>query len=482
MRKQMMIAATGRLALGFALPGMSAVAYKGPVFNAPDEVGAALADVKKAVDDGNRAFNEFKQKNDERLKEIEAKGFDDVVRRDELERINTAIDTAQKANDQFAARLKRISLYGNPDTDSQSAEERQEKAFRWWAAREHAKGIKRVSRDDFTDEAQEQVSAYKHAFEAYVRHNGDERSMSPEQLKALSVGSDPDGGYVVDADTGGRIVSRIFESSPMRQYASVQSIGTDALEGLHDNDEAGFGWVGETGARTETTSPKLEKWRIPVHEMYAKPAATQKLLDDALINMEAWLQGKVSSRFARAENAAFVDGNGVDRPRGFLSYPDRQSADTFELNAIERFNTGVNGGFAAAPNGGDVLIDALYGLKAQYRNNATWFMNRKTTGTVRQLKDSDGAYLWAMGIAAGQPATLLGYPSASFEDMPNIATGSLSMAVGDMREAYQIVDRMGVRVLRDPFSNKPFVEFYSTKRTGGDMVNFEALKLVEFST
>lgn len=469
--------ALGRIALNYGLPGMP---QRGPVFEKPDEIGSAIDKIDKAVEAGNRAFEEFKAKNDERLKEIESKGFDDVVRRDELDKINAAIEASQKANDQFAARLKRQALYGKTADEGASAEEREEKAFKWFASMEGLRG-RRVTRDDFTDEKQQAVADYAKAFDNYLRAKGDERSLAPEDLKALSVGSDPDGGYVVDADTGGRIVSRIFETSPMRQYASIQSIGTDALEGLHDSDEAAFGWVGETGARTETTTPKLEKWRIPVHEMYAKPAATQKLLDDAAINMEAWLQGKVTDKFARAENEAFVTGNGVDRPRGFTTYPDRASADVFEIGAIERFNSGANGAFAAAPNGGDVLIDALYGLKAQYRANATWFMNRKVTADVRQLKDSDGAYLWVPGIAAGQPATLLGYPVASFEDMANLATGSLSIAVGDMRAAYQIVDRIGVRVLRDPYSNKPYVEFYSTKRTGGDVVNFEAIKLVEFS-
>jgi HK97 family phage major capsid protein len=439
-----------------------------------------LDDITKAVEDGNRAFEEFKQKNDERLKEIESKGLDDVVRKDELAKINDAIEASQKANDQFAARLKRIALYGKTADEGASREDREEKAFQWWAGQMGRKG-KRVTRDDFDDSAQEATAAYKRAFDSYVRHNGDERSMSPDDLKALSVGSDPDGGYVVDADTGGRIVSRIFETSPMRQFASIQTIGTDALEGLHDSDQAAFGWVGEEGSRTETNTPKLEKWRIPVHEMYAKPAATQKLLDDAAINMEAWLQSKVTDRFARAENTAFVTGTGVDRPRGFTTYPDRASADVFEIGAIEQFDSGANGAFVAAPNGGDVLIDALYGLKAQYRANATWFMNRKVAAEVRQLKDSDGAYLWVPGIAAGQPASLLGYPTASFEDMADLATGSLSIAVGDMREAYQIVDRIGVRVLRDPYSNKPYVEFYSTKRVGGDVVNFEAIKLIRFS-
>lgn len=467
-------------AMGFGLPGLPA---RGPVFEAFDEgnLGKALESINKTVDEGNRAFEEFKRKNDERLKEIEGKGFDDVVRREELDKINKSIDEAQKANEAFAARLKRQALYGRTADEGESAEEREEKAFKWWAGTQIAGG-RRVTRDDFGDDERDAVANYKRAFDTYMRHKGDDKLISAETFKALSVGSDPDGGFLVDADTSGRIVARIFESSPVRQYASVQSIGTDALEGLHDSDEAGFGWVGEETARTETSTPKLEKWRIPVHELYAKPSATQKILDDASINMEAWLQGKVTSRFARAESAAFVNGNGVLQPRGFLTYPDRAAAETFELGAIAQYATGVNGDFAANPNGADVLIDALYGLKAEYRASAAWFMNRRTTARVRKLKNSDGDYLWQMGIAAGQPATVLGYPQASFEDMPDFSgTGALGIAVGDLREAYQIVDRIGVRVLRDPYSNKPYVEFYTTKRTGGDVINFEALKLVSFS-
>ena len=274
----------------------------------------------------------------------------------------------------------------------------------------------------------------------------------------------------------GQIVTKVDETSPMRAFASIQVISTDALEGLFDLERAAAVWVGETGARSQTATPNIGRWRIPVHELSAMPAATQKLLDDAAINMESWLADKVALEFSLAENAAFVNGNGVDKPRGFLTY----GTGTTLPGTVEQFRTGVNAAFAAAPDGGDVLIDALYGLKAPYRANASWFMNRTTTKMVRKLKDSDGAYLWSPGIAAGQPATLLGYPVAAFEDMPDPAQGSLSIAVGDMRAAYQIVDRMGIRTLRDPFTAKPFVLFYTTKRTGGDLVNFEALKVVRF--
>ena len=319
------------------------------------------------------------------------------------------------------------------------------------------------------------MDGYKAAFDTFIRKG--EEVMGPDERKALSVGTDPDGGYVVNPDLSGRIVMKVFETSPMRAYASIQVISSDALEGLFDLNEASSGWVGETDSRGETNTPQLGKWRIPAHELYAKPKATQKLLDDASINMEAWLASKVSEKFARDEANAFVVGNGVNKPRGFLTY----SSGTTLPGTIERFDTGVNGAFAAAPNGGDVLINALYGLKQQYRANATWFMNRATLKLTRKLKDSDGAYLWSPGIAAGQPASLLGYPVASFEDMPDPATDSLSIAVGDMREAYQIVDRLGIRTLRDPYSAKPYVEFYTTKRVGGDVVNFEAIKLIEFT-
>jgi len=320
------------------------------------------------------------------------------------------------------------------------------------------------------------MDAYKAAFDKFLRKG--EEVMNVDERKALSVGSDPDGGYVVNPDLSGRIVMKVFESSPMRAYASIQVISSDALEGLFDLNEASSGWVGEEDSRAETNTPQLGKWRIPVHELYAKPKATQKLLDDGSINMEAWLASKVAEKFARDEANAFVVGNGVNKPRGFLTY----TAGTTLPGTIEQFPTGASAALASAPDGGDALINALYGLKQQYRANATWFMNRATTRLVRRAKDSDGAYIWSPGIQAGQPATLLGYPVAAFEDMPDPAASSLSIAVGDMREAYQIVDRLGIRTLRDPYSAKPYVEFYTTKRVGGDVVNFEAIKLIRLNT
>jgi HK97 family phage major capsid protein len=415
----------------------------------------------EAVEKLNRAFEEFKSTNDANLQSR------DTVLDAKLAKIEADMDAAQKVADEAVLAAKRASRLVTEDSTGVDLDA---KALHW------ARGVARSRGIDVREFGNAEMIAYKQAFQTYMRKG--EQIMGAQEAKALSVGSDPDGGFVVNPDMSGRIVTRVFETSPMRAYASVQVISTDALEGLFDLNEASSGWVGETEARPETGTPALGKWRIAVHELYAMPTATQKLLDDAEIDMESWLASKVADKFARDEAAAFVNGNGVGKPRGFLSY----AGGTTLPGTIERIKTGANGAFVAAPNGGDALIDALYGLKSPYRVNATWFMNRSTAKLVRKLKDTDGAYLWAPGIVAGQPATLLGYPVASFEDMPDPATGSLSIAVGDMRAAYQIVDRAGIRTVRDPYSAKPYVQFYTTRRVGGDVVNFEAIKLLEFAT
>jgi HK97 family phage major capsid protein len=421
------------------------------------------ADLIKAVEGVNKGFEEFKAANDAKLKEIETKGAADPLLEQKLAKIEADLDKYQKVTDDAALAFKRSQRVM---TDQNGNEVDLDAKARDWAVS--------ISGDRKVDFDAKAMREYSSAFGRFLR-KGEERFTADEH-KALSVGTDPDGGYVVYPDMSGRIVQRVYETSPMRAYATVQTISSDALEGLYDLDEAGASWVGETESRAETDTPQIGRYRIPAHELSAKPQATQKLLDDAAINMEAWLSAKVADKFARTEAAAFVTGNGINKPRGFLTYTD----GTTLPGTIEQFDTGVNGAFAAAPSGGDILISALYGLKAPYRANAVWAMNRATTTLTRKLKDSDGSYLWSPGIAAGQPATILGYPVASFEDMPDPATGSLSIAVGDWREAYTIVDRIGIRVLRDPYSSKPYIQFYTTKRVGGDVVNFEAMKIVAF--
>lgn len=430
-----------------------------------------MEEIKKAVgavDALHVAFEEFKRTNDERIAQIEKKGVADPVTEAKLAKIEEDLQKAQRIADEAVLASKRSTRVVTDERGEVIDLDRKAQEWATMNARRRGAVVGTFGAAD--------MDAYKAAFDTFIRKG--EEVMGVDERKALSVGTDPDGGYVVNPDLSGRIVQRVFETSPMRAYASVQVISSDALEGLFDLNEASSGWVGETDSRAETNTPQLGKWRIPVHELYAKPKATQKLLDDASINMEAWLASKVSEKFARDEANAFVVGTGSNKPRGFLTY----TAGTTLPGTIQQFPTGVSGALAAAPGGGDALLDALYGLKQQYRANATWFMNRATTTLVRKAKNQDGDYLWSPGIAAGQPATLLGYAVASFEDMPDPGASSLSIAVGDMREAYQIVDRIGIRTLRDPYSAKPYVEFYTTKRVGGDVVNFEAIKLIRFAT
>ncbi len=426
-----------------------------------------LKDVKDGLDGIKTAFEEFKTANDARIEAIE-KGQPDPLLEEKVAKLNEALDQKEQTLNE---RIKGVeTLAARRTASNDGGEDLDAKAFEWAARNAKARGIAVPEQYGNTE-----LKEYRQAFQAFMR-KGD--AAEAQHAKALSVGVDPDGGYTVMPDTSGRIVQKIFETSPMRQVAAVQTIGTDSLEGLFDLDEASANWVGETASRTETDTPVLAKWRIPVHELYAFPFATQKVLDDGMIDLESWLSAKVSDKFSRTENAAFVNGNGVGKPRGFLTY----GAGTTIPGTIERQYTGADGAFAAAPNGGDVLLNTIYSMKQAYRSGARWHMAREVVGTVRKLKNSDGDYLWAPGIAVGQPATLLGFPVLEFDDMPSLGTDSLSIAFANMAEGYQIVDRQGIRVLRDPYTNKPYVGFYTVKRTGGDVINFEAIKLIAFGS
>ena len=300
-----------------------------------------------------------------------------------------------------------------------------------------------------------------------------ERDVLEQHQKALSVDSDPDGGYLVTPQQSARIIEVVYETSPMRQVATVETISTDALEGLFDGDEAAAAWVSERGSRAETNTPQLGQWRIPTHELYANPRATQKLLDDSAVDIEAWISRKVADKFARTENLAFVTGNGVGQPRGFTTYPDGTTRGT-----IERIPS-----LDAATIAAEGIYNIIYALKAAYRPGSVWVMNRATVGVIRTIRDESGGagtgqFMWAPGFG-GQPATLAGYPIVEFEDMDDIAGGNIVAGFGNFRQAYTIVDRIGIRVLRDPYSAKPHVEFYTTKRVGGDVLNFEAIKLMD---
>ena len=424
-------------------------------------------DIRSAVYDLGRAFEAFKEANDQRLREIERRGQADPLTEMKVNRLNgeitRAIDSADAAKrrvDQIETALHRSPMNGGSDD--------------WKEAESFMLERKGFVSSDMGIDAYRQ---YKGAFRSYLRKNN--AGSGVDEIKALSVGSDPDGGYTVTPDMSGRIAALVRETSPMRQVANVVTIGTDALEGIHDLNEATSGWVGETEARPETTSPKIGEYRIPVHEQYAEPRATQKLLDDSLFNIEEWLAMKIAERLSRMENESFIHGNGVKKPRGFLTYAaGTPSASGF--NVIEQLPSGGTGAFADE-DPGDALINLVYALKSAYREKAVFMMKRSTLADVRKLKDNNDNYLWQPDFQMQQGGTLLGFNVVEAEDMPAVGAGSLSIAFGDFNAGYQIVDRQGIRILRDSFTAKPYVKFYTTKRVGGDVVNFEAIKLMKFS-
>jgi HK97 family phage major capsid protein len=427
--------------------------------------GPVSPEVKAAHDEFLRIVEAFREKNDKRLEQLE-KGAADAVTKDEVEKLNKAISDAETAMkgrlDAIEAKANRSALLTGGGAGADEIK----------AAAAFAKML------GATDMGVDEFRAYKGSLDTYLRKG---EATPVTDRKTLSVGSDPDGGYLVTPDTSGRIIAKVYETSPIRQYATVVTIGTDAFEGMIDNDEADAGWVGEKDDRKDTDTAKLGKWAIPVHEMYAQPVATQKVLDDATIDLEAWHAGKVSKRFARVENAAFIKGDGELKPRGLLAYPvSAVKDDTRPWGTFEYIATGKNGAFADA-NPFDKLIELVYSLKAAYRQNAAFLMARRSVAEVRKIKDGNGNYLWQPGAQAGQPSSLMTFPVVEGEDMPAIAANSLSIGFGDIGETYTIVDRAGITVLRDPFTKKGFVKFYTTRRTGGGAVNFESFKLLKFA-
>ena len=295
-------------------------------------------------------------------------------------------------------------------------------------------------------------------------------------LKAGLVGSNPDGGFLAPIDPVRFISRRVFESSPVRQLANVISTAREAVTVVVDDEEAGSGWVGEVDARSETDYPQIAEIEIPTHEQYAEPKISTKALDDISINIEGWIQEKVAMRFARQEAAAFIEGTGVKQPTGILDYGEWATAGQYERNAIEHRDTATVGTLA-----GDDLIDLQSDLLEAYQGNATWLMHRKIWAEVMQLKDSDNQYLLnPMMLFSGVTMQLLGRPVRFAGDMEDSLTEDESIMIyGDFREGYTVVDRIGIRVLRDPYTQKQYVKFYTTKRVGGAVTNYQALKVLD---
>ncbi|UWR21045.1 phage major capsid protein [Sulfitobacter sp. S190] len=318
---------------------------------------------------------------------------------------------------------------------------------------------------------------HQKAFNAYVR-TGDDDGLRGLELegKAMSTAVNSDGGYLVDPQTSQTVQSVLSTTASIRAIATVVNVEATSYDVLVDHTDVGAGWASETGSVAESDTPQIDRITVPLHELSALPKASQRLLDDAAFDIEAWLAGRIADKFARAEANAFVAGDGIDKPKGFLTHATVDN-DVWAWGNLGYVPTDVAGEVT-----GEAIVDVVYALGAQYRANGSFVMNSKTAGQVRKLKDADGRFLWSDGLAAGEPARLMGYPVLIAEDMPDPAADSLSIAFGDFAAGYTIAERPDLRILRDPFSAKPHVLFYATKRVGGDVSDFAAIKLLKFGT
>jgi HK97 family phage major capsid protein len=411
-------------------------------------------EARAAMHEMMAAFEAFKGANDARLDEIERKSSADALLEEKVARIDQAVGAAQARLDRVVSEGRRPGIESCPSS---------------------GRGASLLHPSTASWSPSPLQGEEKSAFDGYLKTG---QSFGLELKTGLSTASNS-AGYVVPEQTERAIERRLMAGSPMREIATVRTVGAGVFRKPVSTAGVASGWVAETAARPETDPATLALLEFPSADLYANPAATQSLLDDALIDLDEWLAAEVEDAFAAQETTAFVTGDGINKPKGFLSYDIVAEAD-HEWGEIGYIASGAAGAFAAE-DPTDRLIDLVYAPKAQYRPNGRFVMNRKTVSAVRKFKDADGNYIWQPAQRAGETASLLGYRVTEIETMPDIAANSAAIAFGDFQRGYLIVDRAGVRVLRDPYSAKPYVLFYTTKRVGGGVQNFDAIKVMKFA-
>lgn len=434
-------------------------------------------DFTATVDEIKSAFENYKRLNDARIAEVEKFGTASVAAQEAADKANTAITELQTKLDGVPGKLEELEnkiardIINGPGRAGRLSDEQRVHYANWQTALEVQQG-KRKSEDpiDPADVDVEFCVNYGKAFRNYLRTG---------QKNEMLVGSDVDGGIFVDPDMSGRTISYIYETSPLRQYASVQTITGDKLEGDLDLQEPEDGWVGETESRPETDTPQVFEWSIPLREQYALPSITQRLADFANRDVGAWLEGKIRRKFSRSEGTSFVSGATPKKPRGFLTYtagtPGTTIATWPRIRQVASGETYVAGSAGLTADG---LIDLIYALNPIYAPGAILAGNRATEAEIRKLKDGNGAYLWQTDFTEKRQARVLGVPYVDFPDMPNIGTDTLPLAIANFAEGYQIVDSpIGVRVLRDNVTTKGRVKYYTTRYVGGDVLDFQAIVL-----
>ena len=395
-----------------------------------------------AFEDMHRSFDAYRQANDERLSQIEDRKSVDNLTIEKIDRIDQSLNEAKRRLDDVVLANTRPRLGSETKQDD-------------YRQREH-----------------------KTAFRSYMR-SGETQGLKSLEEKAMSATSGPDGGYLVPIPAETEILRRLAVISPIRSIATVQQISTASLRKAFSYAGPSAGWVAEADPRPQTTNQQIADMTFPAMELYAMPAATQTLLDDAVVDIEQWIASEVETVFAEQEGAAFVNGTGINKPNGFLNYP-KIDIGTTKWGSLNYVATGTDGAFnATLPS--DIMFDLIYALRAGYRQNARFVMNRKTQAVIRKFKSTTGEYLWEPPTNIGGQATFMNFPLVEAEDMPDVAVGSYSIAFGDFQRGYVVVDRIGIRVLRDPYSAKPYVLFYTTKRVGGGVQDFDAIKLLKFA-
>ncbi|MEH6663394.1 MAG: phage major capsid protein [Brevundimonas sp.] len=407
---------------------------------------AASPEARAAMHELMAAFEAFKGANDARLAEIEKKAAADTLLEEKVARIDAAVAGAQARLDRVVSEARRPAIgeaVGSPSTASRSP-------------------------SPFHGEE-------KAAWDSYLR--GGTVSSLIETKAGLDSGSGS-GGLIAPAETERLVERRLMAASPMREIATVRTVASGVFRKPVSTDGVEAGWAAETAPRPETDGATLSLLEFPSAELYASPAATQTLLDDAFISLDEWLAGEIEDAFAAQETEAFVNGDGTNKPRGFLSYPTVANDDA-DWGEIGHVPTGAAGGFGDAPV--DRLIDLIYAPKAKYRTGARFVMNRRTASAIRKFRDADDNYVWSPATQPGAASSLLGYPVTEIEEMPDIGADALAVAFGDFRRGYLIVDRAGLSVLRDPYSAKPYVLFYTTRRVGGGVQDFDAIKVLKFA-
>ena len=412
--------------------------------------GLASAEARAAMHELMGAFEAFKAANDERMEAIERKAGDGLLE-EKVARIDQAVGAAQDRLERLSAEARRPQIAGTVEADPSTASRSSSPLLRSGEER-------------------------KSAFAGYLRQGSTGGLI--EVKAGLSTGVNS-GGYVVPEQVERLIERRLMAASPMREIATVRTVAGGVFKKPVSTVGVESGWVAETAARPETDPATLQLLEFPSADLYASPAATQTLLDDAMVDLDEWLAAEVEDAFAAQETDAFVNGDGTNKPMGFLSYPIEADA-TQDWGEIGYVASGASGAFEAT-DPVDRLIDLIYAPQSQFRANARFVMNRRTAGIIRKFKDADGNYVWSPATQPGATSSLLGYPVPEIEQMPDVTADSLSIAFGDFRRGYLIVDRAGVRVLRDPYTAKPYVLFYTTKRVGGGVQNFDAIKVMKFA-